>query len=268
MSSWNHDGLEFAFAESGFGKPFLFQHGLGADSRQPFSLVKPPSGFRLLAFDFRAHGETKPLGDESKIGLASFADDAKALLDHLKIDKAIIGGISMGAAVAVNFALRFPERVMGLVLSRPAWLDGPRQRNVELFAKVAQLIRAYGPEVGAEKFKHTDEYFEVLGESTAGAASLLALFAYPRAAETVARLERLPRDAPYHATSELAAIKAPTLVLANRQDPIHPFNYGQILAKRIAGAEFKEITPKSQSLDKHNADTQSAISNFLVRRLY
>ena len=67
-----------------------------------------------------------------KLTIATLADDLIGLLDHLGIEQAVIGGISLGAAVAVNVALRYPERVLGLVLSRPAWIDGPLPENVAL----------------------------------------------------------------------------------------------------------------------------------------
>src|SRR5262245_29135793 len=125
MPTFRHDGLEFHYRETGGGLPFVFQHGLGADLNQPFCLFQPPPGFRLIAFDCRAHGLTTPLGTENKINIATFADDLAALLDHLSIAAAVVGGISMGAALALDFALRFRGRVLGLVLSRPAWLDQP-----------------------------------------------------------------------------------------------------------------------------------------------
>ena len=103
MPIFYHDGLQFHYRETGRGIPFVFQHGLGADVNQPFGLFRPPSGFRLVTFDCRAHGQTVPLGDERKINIAVFADDLAALLDHLSIPSAVVGGISMGAAVALNF---------------------------------------------------------------------------------------------------------------------------------------------------------------------
>src|SRR5205823_14764794 len=128
----------------GQGLPLVFQHGLGGDLSQPFAVYHPSSGVRLLGFDSRGHGQTHPLGDVDKLSIATLADDLIAFLDHLGIDWAVVGGISLGSAVAVNVALRFPDRVLGLVLSRPAWVDGPVPENVRLFAMIARLIRDLG----------------------------------------------------------------------------------------------------------------------------
>src|SRR6266511_4006951 len=110
MPFFDYDGIHFHYREAGSGIPFVFQHGLGADVSQTFELFKPPAGLRLLTFDCRGHGETRPLGPEEKISIETFTEDLRAFLDHLKIDRAIIGGISMGAAIALRFALEHPRR--------------------------------------------------------------------------------------------------------------------------------------------------------------
>jgi pimeloyl-ACP methyl ester carboxylesterase len=263
MPIFHHDGLKFHYRETGSGIPFVFQHGLGGDLNQPFGLFRPPPGFRLLAFDCRAHGQTVPLGEERKISIATFAEDLTALLDHLSIRSAIVGGISMGAALALDFTLRFRDRVMGLVLSRPAWLDGPMPADRNPFAKIAELIRQHGAIRGAELFKKTEIYQKCWRESPEAAVSLLGQFAQPRAEETVIRLERIPQHIPSCPPEGWISITVPTLVLANRQDPIHPYEFGETLARRIAGAEFRELTPKSVNMEAHAADVQRHIEVFL-----
>jgi pimeloyl-ACP methyl ester carboxylesterase len=260
-----HDGVNFDYQDAGRGIPFFFQHGLGADSSQPFSVFRPPRGFRLLAFDCRAHGETRPLGDPDKISVPSFADDLLGLMNYLRIPRAIVGGISMGAAIALHFTLSYPDRVLGLVLSRPAWLDTSRADNVQIFQLVAQLIREHGAKRGSELFRRTEEYRQVFRKSPDNAISLLGQFEQPRAEETVIKLERIPYYVPTYTREHWKAISVPTLVLANRQDPIHPFEYGETLARIIPGAAFTELTPKSVSLERHNADVQHALAEFLNR---
>lgn len=266
MPFFLHDGLNFHYRDVGTGIPFFFQHGLGADSSQPFSLFKPPDGVRLLCFDCRAHGETRPVGEPEKINIPSSADDLLALMEHLKISLAIVGGISMGAAIALNFALRHPDRVLGLVLSRPAWLDAPRADNVQMFPLVAQFLRQHGAKRGAELFRQTQEYLRFLREAPDNANTLLNLFDHPRAEETVIKLDRIPQYAPIHTRQHWKTISVPVLVLANRQDPIHPFEFGETLSQLIPGAEFRELTPKSVSLERHSAEVQRHLEDFLTRR--
>jgi pimeloyl-ACP methyl ester carboxylesterase len=260
-----HDGITFHYQDQGQGIPFIFQHGLGGDVNQTFGLFSPPAGFRLLTLDCRGHGDTRPLGAVEKLGFASFAGDIRALMDHLALSSAVIGGISMGAGVSLNFALRFPDRVRGLVLSRPAWLDRPMPKNLEIFPFIAQLIRQHGSQAGLEIFKQSASYLEIARLSPDSARSLVGQFEHPRAEETVAKLERLPQDAPSYDRGEWATITVPTLVLANQQDPFHPFEYGPTLAQLIPGAALKAVTSKSVSLEHHTADVQTAIETFLKR---
>ena len=122
MSVFEHDGLRFHFRDEGHGLPFVFQHGLGGDVNQPFGLYRPRAGVRLIAFDVRGHGETRPLGDVDKLTIATLADDLIGLIDHLGIKQTVVGGISLGAAVAVNVALQV-SRTGARSGTRPAGVD-------------------------------------------------------------------------------------------------------------------------------------------------
>jgi pimeloyl-ACP methyl ester carboxylesterase len=265
MPFFDHDGIHFHYRESGSGIPFVFQHGLGADLNQTFELFQPPHDFRLLTFECRGHGETRPLGPEEKISIEQFTEDLRAFLDYLRIERVIVGGISMGAAIALRFALDYPERVLGLVLSRAAWLDERRNDNLRVFSTLAEFIRKYGAAEGARQYAATEAYREVLKVSPDSAASLLAQFAHPRAEETVAKLERIPNYAPKHTREHWRSIRVPTLVLANQQDPVHPFEFGTVLADAIRGTQLVELTPKSVSMEQHAADVQRALSGFLLK---
>ena len=266
MPLFQRDEIRFYYRDEGAGVPFFFQHGLGADLTQPFSLCQPPSGIRLIGFDARAHGQTKPVGPEEKISFNTFTDDLRALMDHLQVRQAIVGGISMGAAITLNFALRNPGRVLGLVQSRPAWLDAPNPWNVAMFSLITRLVREHGRVKGKEAFLESAEYKETLAKWPDVANSLAGQFDNPVVDETAFKFERIIRDAPCRDRHEWANIKAPTLILANRFDPIHPFEYGGEMARLIPGAEFHEITAKGVSLELHHADVQRCLHDFLFRR--
>lgn len=264
MSYFEHDGIRFHYRESGAGMPFVFQHGLGADVNQTFELFTSPTGTRLLTFDCRGHGETRPLGPEDKISVEQFTEDLGAFLDHLGIARAVIGGISMGAAIALRFALERPERVLGLVLSRPAWLDESRADNMRVFSTLAEYIRKYGAWEGAQRYQETEAFRTVKQISPDNADSLLGQFAHPRAEETVAKLERIPTYVPKHLRGDWMRLAVPTLVLANRFDAIHPFEFGETLAAAIPGTQLVEVAPKSVSKEQHIADVQRALDNFFA----
>ncbi|MFI5456996.1 MAG: alpha/beta fold hydrolase [Isosphaerales bacterium] len=265
MPSFTHDDLCFRYRDEGCGLPFVLQHGLGGDLNQPFGLYRPAARVRLIAFDMRGHGETRPLGDVDKLTIDTLADDLIALWDYLRIEQGVVGGISLGSAVAANVALRYPERVLGLVLSRPAWIDRPVPENVDRYATIARLIRELGPKEGLERFRTTPEFQAIERESPDCARSLEGQFEHPRAEECVSRLERLAADTPCHDRALYRNLRVPTLILGNHQDPIHPWALATSLRQLIPNSELREITPKSVSLDRHAADVQRAIDDFLTR---
>jgi pimeloyl-ACP methyl ester carboxylesterase len=272
MARFERDGIAFHYRDVGQGTPFVFQHGIGGDVSQPAHLFRPPQGIRLLCLDARAHGQTQPLGDPSALRFDVFGDDLVAWLDHLGVARAIIGGISMGAGVALNVAERYPERVAGLVLSRPAWLDGPMPpENVARYANIARLLRAVGAASDPEhalryalaKFEASADYRNLLASSPDTAQSLRGQLTNERAVAAVARLERLPADRPLADLRAVGAIRVPTLVLAHWQDPIHRFAFGELLACVIPGARLVELTPKSIARERHAAEVQSCLKVFL-----
>jgi pimeloyl-ACP methyl ester carboxylesterase len=274
MARFEHDGIAFHYLDVGRGVPFVFQHGIGGDVRQPAGLFDPPQGIRLLCLDARGHGQTQPLGDPSDLTFDIFGDDLVALLDHLGVEEAVIGGISMGAGVALNVAVRYPERVAGLVLARPAWLDGPMPpENVALYATLARLLRAVGAAANPAhalrcalgQFEASADYRDLLITSPDTAHSLRGQLTNERAVAAVARLERLPPDRPLADLRAAEAIPVPALVLAHQQDPIHRIAFGERLAGAIPGAKLVELTPKSIDRERHAAEVQGCLGAFLSR---
>ena len=266
MPNLTRDGIQFHYRDEGAGLPFIFQHGLGADVTQPFGLFQPPPGIRLIAFDVRGHGQTQPLGDAEKLCFQAFGEDLFALMNHLRIERAIMGGISMGAALALHFTLRWPERVAGLVLSRPAWLETPCAWNVEMFTLVSGLIRTHGAKQGLAEFHKAPQYHEAREKWPDVANSLSLQFQHPHAEESAVKLERIIKDLPHPDRAAWAQIRVPTLVLGNRLDPVHPFEYAEELARVIPGASLREIASKSISVERHEADARAAVEEFLQGR--
>lgn len=265
MPHFVHAGIGFHYREVGTGLPFILQHGLGGDTNQPFRLFTPPASVRFLTMDCRAHGDTYPLGESDSITFRTFADDVVALMDYLGITYAVVGGISMGAAVALNLAVRHPSRISGLLLSRPAWLYESNPPNLHIYAVIAEYLCKYGAKEGALKFCKLDVYKAIAAESADTALSLVGQFSNPRAEEAVVRLMCVPKDTPVDNVIDITSLRLPTLVLANRQNPVHPYQYGEKLAELIPNAEFEELTPKSIDANQHAADFQRTVTGWLVR---
>jgi pimeloyl-ACP methyl ester carboxylesterase len=265
MPYFNHDGLRFYYEERGAGRPFVFQHGLGGDTGQPLGMLARPAGVRLIAFDCRGHGQTPP-GDPERLTFEAMAGDWLALLDHLGLDSAIAGGISLGAALALHMAWQHPARVQALVLVRPAWLDGALpEANRALYGVIAGLIRTYGVERAGEMFAASPALAAVRSESPAAAEAFMRQFESAQAEVAVARLERLPAQVP-HPRAGWPGLRVPALVAACRDDTLHPLELAQALAAGLPGAEFVEVASRHTAPAQHAAEVQRAVEAFLSTR--
>lgn len=263
MPSINLNGELFHYASVGEGLPFVFQHGMGADVTQPLSSGGNLPGWRMVAMDCRGHGQTEANLDPARISFAQFAEDLAVLLDSLNIERAVVGGISMGAGVALAFALAHPERVTGLVLVRPAWLDRPFPTNLRWFPLAASLLQEYPADEAAHRFKQLPEFFELEAGSKAAADSLLGQFRRPHARERAAILAGMPASVPVTSLAQCRQLQMPTLVVVNLRDPVHPDILGEQLAAAIPGAALSRITSKTESETLHQADLARTLQDFL-----
>jgi pimeloyl-ACP methyl ester carboxylesterase len=268
-AGYARSGINFWYVEKGAtlapgaAMPFVFQHGLGGDRRQPLELYAFQPHIHLLAMDCRGHGKTYPLGSDDSLRFDVFADDVVALLDHLGIDQFVAGGVSMGAGVALNLALRYASRVAGLILVRPAWLATPSPPNLACMVEAGEWIRDYGVVGGRQGFLASPTYAQLAHASPYTAESLLAQFDEPRSADAWPRLLRLPADAPNRDPRAWRQIGAPALVLANHVDPTHPFEYAETLAAALPRAELVEVPSKAVDRRAHVAATRTAVGRFL-----
>lgn len=285
MASFYSDKLRFNYATRGSGTTtFFFQHGLGGTLAQPFRFLIPPDGadqdvdkgpscharkFRLAAFDFRAHGAT-PLGASEKLRIDIFADDLAAFMDHLQVETAVLGGISMGAAVALSAALRYPKRCIALVLCRPAWLNGSMSSHaIAAYAEAARLLNDEpSAENALQKLEKSDIYRELTTLSADAGKSLLGqvrcVVADPNLREAaLARLQHLPAGQSGTDLKSAIEIRVPTLIMATPSDPIHPLSFAQALADAIPRASLVKLRPKQLNDGPHIEEVNSQIFQFL-----
>lgn len=263
MPSIDLNGELFHYGSVGEGLPFVFQHGMGADVAQPLSAGANLAGWHMIAMDCRGHGQTEASLDPARISFAQFAEDMAMLLDSLNIERAVVGGISMGAGVALAFALAHPERVNGLILVRPAWLDRPFPSNLRWFPLAAKLLQDYPVDEAARRFERLPEFSELEAGSKPAADSLLGQFRRPRARERAAILAGMPASVPLTSLTECRKLLAPTLVVVNARDPVHPDILGEQLAAAIPGAALSRITSKADSETLHQADLVRTLKDFL-----
>ncbi len=115
MATARVNGIEIYYEAHGVGDPLLLIMGLGANTTNWWAQVPDLSAaFRVITFDNRGAGRsTKP---NESYSIAQMADDTAGLLDALEVDSAHVFGMSMGGMIALQYALRHPERTRALVL--------------------------------------------------------------------------------------------------------------------------------------------------------
>lgn len=259
------DGCRLAYVSEGEGLPVLWQHGLGADGGQPAEVFPDVTGVRRITLECRGHGRSD-LGDKDRLSIAQFADDALALLDHLGVDRAVVGGISLGAAIALRLAALHPTRVIGLVLARPAWVDETAPDRLAIYRDVAALLRDLGPADGRRLLLELPQYRVVMDVSPDNAASMRSFFDRPRPETTIALLDRIPRQGPGVPRDAIRRLDVPTRVVANDQDYVHSLATARTLAELIPDADLRLVTSKTVDRDRYVAEFREALADFLRGR--
>jgi pimeloyl-ACP methyl ester carboxylesterase len=155
-------------------------------------------------------------------------------------------GVSMGAGIALNLALRWPGRISALALVRPAWLDRPMPPNLAAYPLIANLLRTCGPREGLARFGRTAVYRAVRAESPAGAASLRGQFTAPGAVERAVRLDRMPHSVPSPEAAALRQVRQPALVVGAPRDPVHPLALAEATAAALPGASLRVVTARDE----------------------
>jgi len=142
----------------GEGATVVLLHGFGGSARNWRPQLRALRGTqRVAAFDVRGHARSEAPPDAAAYRPACFVADVAHVLDHLGVERAVVGGLSMGAGIAASFAATHPARVRGLVLGAlpPGAGEGMRQRGWAL--AFADAIERDGLEAAGGRYAWGDE---------------------------------------------------------------------------------------------------------------
>lgn len=116
MPSARINGIDLWYDVQGEGPTLVLSHGFAGPTAQwPPVINEFRERLRLVLYDVRGHGHTS-VPPAATFSVPQFAADLAGLLDHLEIERAHIGGVSMGGMISAQFACDFPERVQSLLL--------------------------------------------------------------------------------------------------------------------------------------------------------
>lgn len=217
------NGVRIYYEIHGEGFPLILAWGVGGSTRlwQP-QIAALSKKYRLILWDPRGHGQTDSPPEPEKYSIAISADDLLGLMDHLEIERAYVGGHSLGAGVSTVFTLAHPERVAALLIFNSATSSGlpvtPELRAT--WERHIELALSQGMQLIVDEFAdHPDIWVTVRldPEHVRGVkADYLALdpVGYANSVRTI--LENALQ------AEQLKEIQAPTLFLTGNHDPAMP----------------------------------------------
>jgi pimeloyl-ACP methyl ester carboxylesterase len=245
------NGIEIDYEDTGRGRAVLMSHGYSATRRMWAGQHRALGDrYRLISWDMRGHGQTDGPDDPAQYSLDATVADMKALLDHLGVRRAVIGGLSLGGYVSLAFYVAHPALVDALVICD----SGPGYRNAE------------ARETWNERARMRAAEFEAGGLEALGTRSREAreAKAHHRSAQGLAHAARgmlAQKDA--RVIDALPSIRVPTLVIVgDRDEPfVAPCEY---MAKKIPGARLAVIADAGHS---SNLDQPDAFNRVFVEFL-
>ncbi len=230
----SHRGRTIAYREYGTGpRVLVLTHGLLMDSRM-YARVAPviaDAGNRVIAVDMLGHGEASQPHDMTAYSMPQFGRDVVALLDHLGVAQAVIGGTSLGANVALEVAVFAPERVRGLVLEMPV-LENALPAAAAAFVPLALALR-----VSQRTMRVVSGLMRRLPRTNFLVDTMID-FVRRDPASSLAVLDGLIFGRVAPPIAERRALAHPTLVIGHPSDPIHPFSDADRIARELAHARL------------------------------
>lgn len=194
-------------------------------------------GHRAILVDPLGHGESDRPRDMWRYSMSLLAKDTVALLDHLKIEQAVVGGTSLGANVTLEVASLAPERLRGMILEMPM-LDNALLASAVAFAPLLLLVTIGEPlmkalaavtrRIPTRRVSFTlDVFLDAVRQDPGPSGTLLqGLF--------------FGRTAPHR--EERHTFTAPALVIGHHRDPVHPFSDAGMLARELPNGKLIEAS--------------------------
>jgi pimeloyl-ACP methyl ester carboxylesterase len=233
------DGHRLVYDEYGGGpRTLVLIPGLLLSRRMHASLADSIAdrGYRVICLDLLGHGESDRPDEMWRYSMTGFGENVLALLDHLGVEDAVVGGTSLGANVSLEVAAAAPERLRGLVVEMPvlerallacAVAFTPLLIALTVGRPGARLVASLARRVPRGAAELSDTFLDWLSQDPAPSAAVLEGLFFGRIAP--------PR-------AERKAIEVPTLVLGHPRDPIHPFSDAGMLVEELPNGRLVEAT--------------------------
>lgn len=260
------DRIKLYYEEHGEGTPLILAYGIGGNADLwDTNRDALAAHHRLVLWEPRGHARSDSPEDPARYSFARWALDLKAVLDHLRIATAHVGGLSLGAGIATRFTLRFPRRVRSLLVTNSSSAAG-LPLSVDHI-----LMRAQSIKVTLEQ--GMDAMADFAMATNPNVRERLALdpnakdefYAYYRRLTPVgyanALRALLGMD---HITGQLPLIRVPTLLIGGDRDPsLAPM---KVMHKKVRGSKLIVLSPASHFANRDQPDAWNrAALTFLAK---
>jgi pimeloyl-ACP methyl ester carboxylesterase len=233
--TWN--GRRLVYETYGEGdRLVVLLHGLLMDARLNRGVARALAarGHRVVLLDLLGHGRSDKPRHAAEYRIDTYAEQVDGLLEHLGAREAVVGGVSLGANVALHLAARRPERLRGLLIEMPV-LERAVPAAALTFVPALLAVHYAMPLVRAVSWVAS----RLRRTGSPLVDSALAPLASPPEV-TTAVLHGILVGPTVPTVDERRRIEVPALVLGHRADLIHPFSDADALARQIPRARLVE----------------------------
>ncbi len=240
MAQFTHDGHRLSYTVFGAGaQTTILLPGLLFSQRMQFPLARALAarGQQVVTLDLLGHGASDRPRETSRYTMQSFAAEVVALMDHLEVERAVVGGTSLGANVTLEVAALAPDRLQGMVVEMPV-LDNALIGCAVAFTPL-MLALTFGEPV-MRVVQSAARLVPRRGVPVLADLLLDWMRQDPGPGGAVVQGLFFGRIAPPHA--ERTRFAAPTLIIGHPRDPVHPFSDADALAHELPNSRLLDAS--------------------------
>jgi len=259
------DGVRIYYEEHGAGSPLVLAYGIGGNARMwPPNIGPLAARHRLVLREPRGPARSESPEDPTRVTFGHWVLDLHDLLDHLGLDRPVVGGLSLGGGIATRFALKHPDRVRALVVvdsssaaGLPLGVDNlvMRARSIKVtleggMTAMAEFAIASNPNVAGRLKLDPSARQEILDYYR-----MLTPIGYANALRALLQMDYI--------ADRLPEIGVPTLLICGDEDPsLQPM---RVMERKIKGARFVLLSPAGHFANRDQPEAfNRAVLEFLA----
>jgi pimeloyl-ACP methyl ester carboxylesterase len=262
------DRVRLYYEAHGTGTPLVLAYGIGGNSDMwDTNTAALAAHHRVILWEPRGHARSGSPEDPARYSFARWALDLRDLLDHLRIRRAHVGGLSLGGGIATRFALRHPRRVRSLVVTNSSSASGlplsvenlvMRAKSIEItldqgMDAMADFAMTANPNVAGRLALNPDAKAEFYEEYRR-----LSPIGYANSLRALIAMDHVTDQLP-----DLSRQGIPVLLVGGDQDPsLGPM---KVMHERIRGSKLVVLSPATHFANRDQPEAWNrAVLDFLA----